>query len=206
MKDTTVGKRYYVSKQFYRFLRPGARMVATTSDDSQVLAASFEHSTIGNFVTILVNGSTSSKSVTVQGSNVPTTMDAYRTSASENFVKLATVKNGAVTLPPRSITTLINGGFKDTDRPASTAAQVAVATTGQALGDLTGSPVVDSNHGESAAASDSGSNPVQVDGIEDSEGGCSIQGTHAPRAAGQILALLGLSFLAVKRRRRSARS
>ena len=31
MQGTRVGKRYYASKQFYRYVRPGARMVRTAS-------------------------------------------------------------------------------------------------------------------------------------------------------------------------------
>lgn len=118
MKGTTVGKRYYVAKQFFRFIRPGARMVATTSDDQEVLVASFEHAGIGNFVTILINGGRTSKTAAITGAGVPASLAAYRTSATESFVNLPSTSTSAVVLPPRSITTLIGGGFLDTGSAA----------------------------------------------------------------------------------------
>lgn len=36
-------RRYHVSRQFFRFIRPGARMVKLASPDPQVLGAAFEH-------------------------------------------------------------------------------------------------------------------------------------------------------------------
>src|SRR6185436_12707980 len=42
MQGTRVGKRYHASKHFYRFLRPGARLVRASSDDPKLLVLAAE--------------------------------------------------------------------------------------------------------------------------------------------------------------------
>jgi len=47
--------RYFASKQFYRFIRPGAIRVEAASSGNQVLALSFKHSGKYKFVSLLIN-------------------------------------------------------------------------------------------------------------------------------------------------------
>lgn len=114
MQGTLVGRRYYASKHFYRFIRPGARMLATTSDDPEVLAVAFEHERIGNFVTVLVNVAHEKKSVALEGQHLPDELDAHVTTATKILGAIGTrVQRAAVELPARSITTLISGSYLD---------------------------------------------------------------------------------------------
>jgi O-glycosyl hydrolase len=118
MQGTRVGKRYYASKQFYRYVRPGARMVRTTSDDPQVLAAAFTHERIGNFVTVLINGARAGKTVRLVADGVPAQLDAYVTSASTPLgTRPLRVQRDAIVLPPRSIMTVVSGSYLD--RPSA---------------------------------------------------------------------------------------
>jgi glucuronoarabinoxylan endo-1,4-beta-xylanase len=117
MQGSRVGRRYFAAKQFYRFIRPGARMVATTSDDPELLAAAFEHDRIGNFVTVLINVGESQKSVVLDGPHVPDTLDAHVTTATQIVGSTGTpVRRDAITLPARSVTTLVSGGYLDEPR------------------------------------------------------------------------------------------
>jgi glucuronoarabinoxylan endo-1,4-beta-xylanase len=120
MQGTIVGRRYQVSKQFYRFIRPGARMVAAHSDDREVSVAAFEHARLGNFVTVLLNTGYVPKTVKLEGDDVPFAYQAYVTSAEQNPSERQPelVYRDRVTLPPRSVTTLINGGHLDRPAPA----------------------------------------------------------------------------------------
>jgi O-glycosyl hydrolase len=104
-----LGKRYYVSKNFYRFIRPGAKMVKATSSDSGIFAVAFTHATMGSFVIVAINTSSQDKNLLIGGASVPSTFSAYRTSASENCASIGSVNNGAITLKADSITTLVNG-------------------------------------------------------------------------------------------------
>ena len=54
---STLGKRYFVSKQFFRFIRPGARMVKTVSSNSSVFAAAFEHTSTNSFTALPIKSS-----------------------------------------------------------------------------------------------------------------------------------------------------
>lgn len=106
---TYLGKRYYVSKQFYRFIRPGAKMLQVTSSDSNLFAVAFTHEKLGATTLVVINTATSDKNMVLGGTNLPTTYDAFRTSSSEDCAALGAVTNGRITLKADSITTLVNG-------------------------------------------------------------------------------------------------
>jgi O-glycosyl hydrolase len=118
MQGTVVGKRYHVSKHFYRFIRPGARMLRSTSDDPKLFAVAFAHEQLGNFVTVLLNGARTEKTLKLVADGVPQELDAYVTSAATSlWPKPVRVARDAITLPPRSITTLVSGSYHDQPRP-----------------------------------------------------------------------------------------
>jgi glucuronoarabinoxylan endo-1,4-beta-xylanase len=117
MQGTLGGRRYYASKHFYRFIRPGARMLETQSDDPEVLAVAFEHGTIGNFVTVLINVAETQKTVALVGHGLPSVLDAHVTTATQILGTAGTpVRREAIELPPRSLTTLIHGSYLDKPR------------------------------------------------------------------------------------------
>lgn len=104
-----LGKRYYVSKQFYRFIRPGAKMVKVTSNDSNLFVVAFSHVALGATTLVAINTASEDKKLALGGAGAPSTYEAYRTSASEDCATLGTVTNGQITLKADSITTLVNG-------------------------------------------------------------------------------------------------
>lgn len=113
MAGDKTGKKYYASKQFYRFIRPGAQMVQVSEDTaSPVLVTAFQHPEMHSFTIVLVNGSTQHIRVKLSGRDLPQTYDGYLTTADaqQNCQKLAekVVKNNIV-LPPLSVTTLVQG-------------------------------------------------------------------------------------------------
>jgi O-glycosyl hydrolase len=103
------GKRYYVSKQYYRYIRPEAVMVKSISDDPNVYIVAFKHNTQKTATVVLINTSASAKPVhlNIDGDILPETFNIYRTSASENCINAGTVLlNGTLSLPASSIATL----------------------------------------------------------------------------------------------------
>jgi glucuronoarabinoxylan endo-1,4-beta-xylanase len=117
MQGLSVGKRYHASKHFYRFLRPGARMVATRSDDPEVQAAAFEHARLDNFVTILINTAYAPKAVRLEGKDLPFAFASYVTDVHASLgAEPAVVWRDRIVLPPRSVTTLLNGTYLDRPR------------------------------------------------------------------------------------------
>jgi|GEM_PF-2265227 len=110
MSDLTVGKRYYVSKHFYRYIRPGAVMVDSTTTDADILSTSFYNDASKTFTSVLINSSAVDKTVTLSGTNVPASFTAYLTTAiaGQNCSDMGVVTNGAISLPANSIMTLVS--------------------------------------------------------------------------------------------------
>lgn len=114
MKGTEVkGKKYYVSKHFYRFIRPGSKMIKLTyEEDKNVFVSAYENSAMGSFTVVLINNSDKQVKMKLVGANVPTDFDYYLTTseASDNCTKKSsTVSKDNVVLPPYSVVTLVNG-------------------------------------------------------------------------------------------------
>ncbi|MGE5557268.1 MAG: hypothetical protein ACM3WV_01510 [Bacillota bacterium] len=71
LNGSTPTQRYYSSKQFFRYIRPGSRMVSVTTDAPDILACAFENTALNNFVVVLINVSSSSKLLSLTGDNIP---------------------------------------------------------------------------------------------------------------------------------------
>ena len=67
MSNNTGGKKYYVSKHFFRYIRPGAVRVKSSSDDTDLFVTAFEHQEKGTNTIIIINSGSESKSVSIQG-------------------------------------------------------------------------------------------------------------------------------------------
>ncbi len=100
-------KRYYVSKNFYRYIRPGAVRTEAGGDDAQqVYALAFKHLGDATHTILLINDNDVAKVIKLSGKDLPAEMDEYITSASQNTEaagKVATADN--IILQPRSVTT-----------------------------------------------------------------------------------------------------
>jgi glucuronoarabinoxylan endo-1,4-beta-xylanase len=111
MNGLVKGKKYYVSKQFYRYIRPGAVRVGATSNNANVFVSAFEHSVQGTHTIVLANTSANTQSVTVGGAGLPGSFTIFRTSASDNADEIGIYLTGSqLSLPGRSIVTLQAGG------------------------------------------------------------------------------------------------
>ena len=110
----TPTKRYYVSKNFYRYIRPGAIQIESSCADKDVYVVAFKNSGVSawsavkpELTIVLLNNASSSKTISLSGRSVPATMKAYRTSSSENCAALTDVSTSSITLPAQTITTLV---------------------------------------------------------------------------------------------------
>ncbi|HEV7608135.1 MAG TPA: glycoside hydrolase family 30 beta sandwich domain-containing protein [Steroidobacteraceae bacterium] len=111
MNGAVKGKKYFVSKQFYRYIRPGAVRVGATSANNNVFVSAYEHAGAGTHTIVLANTATTSQTVTLGGAGLPASFTIYRTSATEDSVNAGDYATGTpLALPARSITTLQAGG------------------------------------------------------------------------------------------------
>ena len=115
MKSTTAGKKYYASKHFYRYIRPGAvRIAATSTDTKAIFSTAYEHTTKGTHTVVVINSGTVAKLIYLEGAGLPSTFTMYRTTAgTDNCSLIGTVSTGlsnAFLVPAKSIITLQAGG------------------------------------------------------------------------------------------------
>ena len=106
-----LSKRYFVSKSFYRFIRPGAVMVQASTADPDLFVVAFVHPTMNATTIVAINNANKDKALILGGSGIPSTYSAFRTSATEDCVSVGSVTNGGITLKADSITTLVNGQY-----------------------------------------------------------------------------------------------
>lgn len=101
---------YYSSKQYYRYVRPGAVRIEARSDDSAVLAQVFVHPADSTATVVLFNQSQSAVSVTLNA--IPQArFTVYRSSATQRCVDAGAFSGSSLSLPARSITTLYGTGY-----------------------------------------------------------------------------------------------
>lgn len=100
---------YHVSKQFFRYIRPGAIRIDAVSEDSQILTLAFKNPQEGTMTLVLINTSETQKDISLDIPVRPEEFTAYRTSGTENSVESGIIAN-VVTLPGESITTLVGNG------------------------------------------------------------------------------------------------
>ncbi|MBD3242502.1 MAG: hypothetical protein GF331_18075 [Chitinivibrionales bacterium] len=103
-------KRYYIHKQYYRYIRPGAVMVDAASDNELVFSLAFHHKQNNTLTVVLINATNSSQTVNLAGNSLPT-FNAYRTTSSDNCVSAGTVTN-SINLAPSSVYTLYGTNYE----------------------------------------------------------------------------------------------
>ena len=115
--DKVPTSRYYVSKNYYKFIRPGSVRIKTTSSDQSLMTIAFKDARHGTFVLVAVNPDASAKQFTLSGMTLPATLNMYVTSQTQNCVEQSPVSStSTISLPASSIITLTgdlgNAGLK----------------------------------------------------------------------------------------------
>jgi hypothetical protein len=98
---------YHIHKHFYRYVRPGALRIGSSSDYSDLLPLAFMHPEDGTFTIILMNISDKAISYDLSGSNIPEEFMVYTTAQDLKFEKMEPLQDDLYLLPPNSITTLV---------------------------------------------------------------------------------------------------
>ena len=190
MAGTSPAKNYYVAKQYYRYIRPGARRVQAQSDDPGVLVTAFEHPSMGAFTLVAINTGSTTVPLALQGTDLPGQYQAFRTSDTEDCASLGTVAADTLELPASSITTLVDGNvFEDASGGGGAGAGGSSAGGAGAGGSSVGPGGAPSGNGAPS---------------EDDAGcGCFVPGQHRSPSAWTLVTLGGAAALARTRRRRS---
>ncbi len=97
---------FYTSKNYFKYIRPGAVRVESSTSFPDVLATAFEDDDDGTFTVVLINKGNNPVSVELAGNNLPNNLRRYRTSKYENFLEVDSVSGSMFILPASSVTTL----------------------------------------------------------------------------------------------------
>ncbi len=99
---------FYTSKNYYKYIRPGAVQVDAVSDNSNLLVTAFENPD-GKFTLVVINKGTRAVSARIYGNNLPEQYHIYRTTLSENCVDAGILNTAETTMifPQSSVITLV---------------------------------------------------------------------------------------------------
>jgi O-glycosyl hydrolase len=189
---TSLGKNYHVSKQFFRYIRPGAQRVDLKSSDPEVMAVAFQHPTRNAFTIVAINTGSASKSITLSGSGLPADFHAFRTSAKEDTVDLGTVAAASLTLPASSITSLVNGSYREDQGGGGTGGTPTGTGGASGLAGTTGGGGAGTGAGGSTFAGQGGGSGC----------GCAMGVPAGKAAAFLAIVLAGMATIVSRSRRR----
>lgn len=113
--------QYYAHKHYARFIRPGAKMIRCNSSDNEVLATAFKHDVNDCITLVIINNSSSAKSVALSGSNLPSVFKKFVSNQFDRCAYKGETDESSITLSPNSILTLVNGRYRDNPGAVKTA-------------------------------------------------------------------------------------
>ncbi|UCE07064.1 MAG: T9SS type A sorting domain-containing protein, partial [bacterium] len=99
---------FYTSKNYYKFIRPGARRIDVSETHNDLLTSAFIDPENEMLTTVLINKSSQPLKVNVSGDSIPTTYDMYLTAEYINFEYKGRFSAGQlIILPSKSVATLV---------------------------------------------------------------------------------------------------
>ncbi len=96
---------FYTSKNYFRFIRPGALRIRTATNNQDVMVSAFEHPENKTMTVVVINKSLLAKSARLYGNNIPSGFKAFRTTENEKCLEVDSITGDVFMLPPRSVTT-----------------------------------------------------------------------------------------------------
>lgn len=104
-------KIYYVSKNFYRFIRPGAVQIhCVDNEDEQVLVTAYKHGEESRLTVVAINTGDSPKMLSLAMENKPKEFAHYKTTATDNCIMAGIQYATEVELSPYSVNTFVAEG------------------------------------------------------------------------------------------------
>lgn len=99
---------FYTSKNYYKYIRPGARRILVTENHDDILASAFIHPITKQQTVVLINKGTKPVNINLYGTLHPDYYDAYTTANHVNFEYRGRVeRDEQIALPASSVTTLV---------------------------------------------------------------------------------------------------
>jgi len=111
-------KKFYASKNYYRYVRPGARAIESNSTDIDVMVNAFWHEVDNSLTYVLINKSGHEKVTNFDTYSMATDTRLYRTSETEDCKEVVIPSGSEVyLLPPMSVSTFVLSGGEYNNHP-----------------------------------------------------------------------------------------
>ncbi len=106
---------YHTSRHYFRYIRPGARQVASTTSDTNVHVVAFYHEQFDCMSIVLVNATASPYTVDgITGPGVPAHFRRVVSTEDTKTTRDSVDASDDIVLPAKSITTLVSGTYRGT--------------------------------------------------------------------------------------------
>lgn len=104
----TMSKRYYVSKNFYHYVRPGDyRIASSTPGQTNIYPLAFKNDTAHTSTIVLINNNPEGRAVKLEGAALPSQFSMFVTSVNDDCKDDGIVNtNDGFLLPANSVITL----------------------------------------------------------------------------------------------------
>jgi len=109
MDVTTPKLPYFASKQFFRYIRPGAVRVDASSENAEIAVGAFENTAMGTNTIVLINTANIDNVIDLKG--ISGQFEMFVSSETNKCVSKGMISStSSITLPALSVVTLISGG------------------------------------------------------------------------------------------------
>ena len=100
-------KRYFVSKNFFRYIRPGSVRFNISGTDEHILPLAFSNSDDNSTTFVIINDEVSGKAFQITGEGLSGTFDSFITNVSKDCADNGAVEiNKTIFIPAQSVLTL----------------------------------------------------------------------------------------------------
>lgn len=109
MLDGKPTKKYYTSKHFYRFVRPGAIRIAASSNNKALLVSAYKHPEEGTLTIVMINPTDEPMTIKLEDHlQFQVRFDIYRSTPSDPFNDEGKYRQGDIqSIPARSMVSLV---------------------------------------------------------------------------------------------------
>ncbi len=105
--------KYYACSHLFRYIRPGAQQIGSSSSDSKVRVVATYHDENDCLTIVLINAR-GATNVTLSGDNLPATFEKITSTAHVKLQRSTVASNETISLPDTSIVTLVAGAYRGT--------------------------------------------------------------------------------------------
>jgi glucuronoarabinoxylan endo-1,4-beta-xylanase len=100
-------KRYFASKNYYRYIRPGAQRFEVTTTDAHLLPLAFGNAAEQSTTFVITNDDNTGKPVQLAGTGIPAEFSVYVTSAGDDCKDMGTLHaTDIIMVPAKSVVTI----------------------------------------------------------------------------------------------------